>query len=76
MIKYQNQAETHVVSLFLALLSATAQAEDEVKGRLLLNVIVIQSAPILKLLPGENKALLIRRNARIVHQCSLESLKA
>jgi hypothetical protein len=33
------------------------------QSRLLLDVVVAQSATILKLLSGENKALLIRRNS-------------
>jgi len=61
-----------VVSLFLALLGATAQAEDEVKGRLLLNIIVTESAPILKLLSGKDQALLIRRNAFFVLDLGLD----
>jgi hypothetical protein len=68
-MEHQKHAETHVVGLFLALLGATAQAEDEVKGRLLLNIIVTESAPILKLLAGKDQALLIRRNAKIINQC-------
>lgn len=37
--------------------------EDQVKSRLLLDVIVAQSPAILELLAGEDKTLLIRGNA-------------
>ena len=40
-------------------LHASAQAEHQVKGRLLLNVVVAQRATILQLLPGEDQALLV-----------------
>ena len=59
--------ETYVVRLFLALLRPTTQAENEVKGRFLLDIVVAQRAPIFKLLSGENQALLVRRNARVGH---------
>jgi hypothetical protein len=42
---------------------ATAEAEDEVEGGLLLDVVVSKGAAILKLLPGEDQALLVRRDA-------------
>lgn len=38
----------------------TAQTQDEMKGGLLLNVVVSQSATIVELLAGEDQALLIR----------------
>lgn len=53
----------HVVGLFLALLSTSTQAEDEVKGGLLLNVVVAEGATILELLAGKDQALLVRRDA-------------
>jgi hypothetical protein len=37
-----------------------------VKGALLLDVVVRQSAAILKLLAGENETLLVRRNSLLV----------
>lgn len=37
--------------------------EDQVKSRLLLDVIVAQSPAILELLAGEDKTLLVRGNA-------------
>jgi len=36
------------------------------KGRLLLNVVVTQSPPILQLLPGEDQPLLIRRDSFLI----------
>ena len=45
-------------------LHTATQAEDEVKGGLLLNVVVGQRPAIFELLSGENKTLLIRRNAK------------
>jgi len=61
-----------VVRLFLALLGATAQAEHKVEGGLLLDIIVIQSASILKLLSGKDEALLIRRNAFLILDLGLD----
>ena len=54
------------VHLLLALLSATTQTEDEVKSRLLLDVVVAQGSAIFKLLSGENKALLVRRDTLLI----------
>lgn len=54
------------VDLLLALLGTTAQAEDEVQSRLLLDVVVAQSAAVFKLLSGEDEALLVRGNALLV----------
>ena len=48
------------VSLLLALLATTTQAEDQVEGALLLNVVVTKGAAIFQLLAGEDEALLIR----------------
>ena len=47
-------------------LHATAQAEHQVKGRLLLDVVVRESAAVFELLAREDQALLIRRNALLV----------
>lgn len=47
-------------------LHTTSKAEDEMKGRLLLDVIVAQGAAILELLAGENQSLLIRGDALLV----------
>ena len=47
-------------------LHATTQAEHQVKGGLLLDVVVTQSAAILKLFPGENETLLVWRDAFLV----------
>jgi hypothetical protein len=58
------RGNTYVVCLFLALLRPTTQAEDEVKGGFLLNVVIVQCASIFKLLPSEDQTLLIRRNAK------------
>ncbi len=54
---------TYVVGLLLALLGTTTKAEHQVKGRLLLDVIVAEGAAILELLARENQALLVGRNA-------------
>jgi len=52
--------------LLLALLATSSQAEDEMEGRLLLDVVVGQSATILKLLASEDQTLLIGRDALFV----------
>ena len=44
----------------------TTQAEHEVKGRLLLNVVVAERAAVLELLAREDEALLIGGNALLV----------
>jgi len=45
---------------------SSAQTQDEMQGRLLLNIVITKSSPILELLSGENKTLLIRRNSLLV----------
>jgi hypothetical protein len=42
------------------------ETEDQVEGRLLLNVVVGKSAAILKLLSGKDQALLIRGDSLLV----------
>merc|ERR1719488_134365 len=45
---------------------ALPQTEHEVKGRLLLDVVVRESAAVLELLAREDEALLVRRDALLV----------
>jgi hypothetical protein len=59
------------VDLLLALLTTTTQAEDEVKGRLLLDVVVRKSAAILELLTSEDQTLLVRGDTLLVCKASL-----
>ncbi len=47
-------------------LHATSQPEDQVKGGLLLDVVVRESPSILQLLTSEDQPLLIRRDALLV----------
>jgi hypothetical protein len=54
------------VDLLLALLGTAAKSEDEVKSRLLLDVVVGQGAPVFELLAGEDQTLLVRRNSFLV----------
>lgn len=54
------------VDLLLALLTTTTQTKHEVKGRLLLDVVIRKSAAVLELLAGEDQALLVRRNTFLV----------
>ena len=54
------------VGLLLARLGAAAEAEDEVKRGLLLDVVVGEGAAVLQLLTGEDQALLVRRDALLV----------
>jgi len=54
------------VDLLLALLTTTTQAKDEVKGRLLLDVVIRKSAAVLELLAGEDQALLVRGDTLLV----------
>ena len=55
-------------------LHATAETEDQVKGALLLNVVVAQSATVLKLLTSEDEALLVGRDALLVLNFGLDVL--
>ena len=57
-------------------LSATTQAKHQVKGRLLLDIIIAQSAAILKLLSRKDQTLLIRRNALLVLNLGLDIVNA
>lgn len=59
------------VDLLLALLATTTQAEHEVKGRLLLDVVVRKSTAILELLTSEDQALLVRGDTLLVCAGSL-----
>ena len=57
-----------------ALAAAAAEPEHQVQRRLLLDVVVGQRALVLQLLPGEDQALLVRRdpcNSIIYMQCML-----
>ena len=47
-------------------LHATAEAEDEVEGRLLLDVVVRERASVLELLARKDQALLVGRDALLV----------
>jgi hypothetical protein len=53
-------------------LHTTTEAEDEMKGRLLLDVVVRQGAAILELLAGENQSLLVRRDALLILNLGLD----
>lgn len=54
------------VHLLLTLLTTTAQAQDEVQGRLLLNVVVRKSTAVLELLTSEDKTLLVGGDTLLV----------
>lgn len=56
-------AGTNVVSLLLSLFGTTTETENQVECRLLLYVIVAESAAVLELLAGKDQALLVRRDA-------------
>jgi len=47
-------------------LHAASKAQDEMEGRLFLDVVIRKSTPILELLPGEDQTLLVRRNAFLI----------
>merc|ERR1712010_370104 len=55
-------------------LHATTKTEDQVKGRLLLDVVVGQSPAILQLLAGEDEPLLIRGDSLLVLDLRLHVL--
>ncbi len=53
---------------------AAAETQHEVQSRLLLDVVVRERATVLELLPGEDETLLIRGNAFLVLDFSLDVL--
>merc|ERR1719419_172900 len=62
------------VVLLLALLAATPEPEDQVKGRLLLNVVIRQGPPVLQLLAGKDQPLLVRGDSLLVLDLGLDIL--
>ena len=53
-------------------LSSSTKTQDEVKCRLLLDVVVRERTSVLELLAGEDEALLVRGNALLVLDLSLD----
>jgi len=64
------------VDLLLALLGTTTQTEDEMEGRLLLDVVVGEGAAVFELLAGEDQALLVRGNALLVLNFTLHVINS
>jgi hypothetical protein len=54
-------------------LHSTSESQDKVKGRFFLDVVVLESTAILKLLTGEDKSLLIWGNTFLILNLSLDS---
>ena len=54
--------------------TAASESKDKMKSRLLLDVIVRESSSVLELLAGEDQSLLIRGNALLVLDLSLDIL--
>jgi len=65
------------VDLLLALLGhTTTESEDEMKGRLLLDVVVAEGSAVFKLLASEDQALLVWWDPLLVcHKCEEVSWK-
>merc|ERR1712190_706731 len=55
-------------------LHASAETQDQMQGALLLDVVVGESPSVLELLTGEDKPLLVRRDALLVLDLSLDVL--
>ena len=55
-------------------LHATPQAQHQVQGGLLLDVVVSQSAAVLQLLAGKDQALLVRGDSLLVLDLGLDIL--
>merc|ERR1719231_1756592 len=53
---------------------SSAETEHEVKGGLLLDVVVLEGAAVLELLAREDQALLVRRDSLLVLDLGLDSL--
>lgn len=62
------------VHFLLALLTTTSQPKHEVKGGLLLDIVIRKSPSILKLLTSEDETLLIRRNSLLILDFGLHIL--
>ena len=60
------------VRLLLPLLRATTETEDEMKRRLLLDVVVGEGTAVFELFPGEDQSLLVRRDAFLVLDLGLD----
>lgn len=58
--------------LLFALLTSSSQTEDQVKGGLLLDVVITQGAAIFQLLSGKDKTLLIWRDSFLVLDLGLD----
>merc|ERR1711924_400036 len=54
--------------------TGTTQAEHQVEGRLLLDVVILEGAAILELLASEDKALLVRGDSLLVLDLGLDGL--
>ena len=53
---------------------ATAEAEDQVKCGLLLDVVILKGSAVLELLAPEDEALLVGRDALLVLDSCLDTL--
>jgi len=77
-ILYSLERTPFYISLHIPLdeyiLRTTAQSEDEVQSRLLLDVVVGQCATVFELFSRENESLLIRRDALLVLNLLLDRL--
>merc|ERR1719360_271604 len=62
------------VILLLTLLATTSQPEDQVKGGLLLDIIIRQGASIFQLLASEDQSLLVRGNSLLILNLGLHIL--
>lgn len=60
------------VNLLLALLGTSTETEDEMKGRLLLDVVVGKGTAVLELLAGEDQALLVGGDSFLVLDLGLD----
>lgn len=60
------------VDLLLTLLRSTTEAQDEMEGGLLLDVVVGESATVFELLAGEDQALLVGWDALLVLDLGLD----
>jgi hypothetical protein len=60
------------IDLLLTLLSSTSQTQDEMQGRLLLDVVVGKGAAVFELLASEDQALLVGWDALLVLDFGLD----
>ena len=64
--KLEGSVLIRIKTVELWILHPAAEPQDEVEGALLLDVVVGEGSPVLKLFSSEDKPLLVRRNPLLI----------